>query len=98
MRYRKLRIASSVAWGVVAVLLIVLWIRSYWYFDSFNAGVVRDITYNSASGSMRTIARANPYSPLRKNWDWYSELIGEGRSIGLDTLAAQTLMCPAYSI
>ena len=26
---RKLRIAWSVAWGVVAVLLCVLWVRSY---------------------------------------------------------------------
>src|SRR5262249_35867124 len=29
MTYRKLRIAWSVAWGVVAVLLVVLWVRSY---------------------------------------------------------------------
>ena len=30
MKYRKLRIAWSVGWGVVAVLLIVLlWVRSY---------------------------------------------------------------------
>ena len=29
MRFRKLRIAWSVAWGVVAVLQIVLWVRSY---------------------------------------------------------------------
>jgi hypothetical protein len=29
MRYRKLRIAWSVGWGLVAVLLIVLWVRSY---------------------------------------------------------------------
>ncbi len=29
MRYRKLRIAWSVAWGIVAVLLVVLWVRSY---------------------------------------------------------------------
>jgi hypothetical protein len=29
MKYRKLRIAWSVAWGVVAVLLCVLWVRSY---------------------------------------------------------------------
>src|SRR5262245_23954492 len=28
-RYRKLRIAWSVAWGVVVVLLCVLWVRSY---------------------------------------------------------------------
>jgi hypothetical protein len=32
-RYRKLRIAWSVAWGVVAVLLIALWVRSYWWDD-----------------------------------------------------------------
>ncbi len=29
MKHRKLRIAWSVAWGLVAVLLIVLWVRSY---------------------------------------------------------------------
>ena len=34
MKYRKLRIAWSVAWGIVAVLLIVLWVRSYWWSDS----------------------------------------------------------------
>ena len=33
MKYRKLRIAWSVAWGVVAVLLCVLWVRSYWWAD-----------------------------------------------------------------
>jgi hypothetical protein len=26
-----------VAWGVVAVLLIVLWVRSYWWSDTFEA-------------------------------------------------------------
>src|SRR5690348_12020121 len=29
MKFRNLRIAWSVVWGVVAVLLIVLWVRSY---------------------------------------------------------------------
>jgi hypothetical protein len=29
MRFRKLRIAWSVTWGIVAVLLCVLWVRSY---------------------------------------------------------------------
>jgi hypothetical protein len=33
MKYRKLRIAWSVAWGVAAVLLCVLWVRSYWCRD-----------------------------------------------------------------
>src|SRR6185295_19427494 len=33
MRFRKLRIAWSVFWGAACVLLIVLWVRSYWWFD-----------------------------------------------------------------
>src|SRR5689334_15680121 len=33
MKYRKLRIAWSVVWGVVAMLLVVLWVRSYWWYD-----------------------------------------------------------------
>jgi hypothetical protein len=34
MRFRKLRIAWSVGWGITCVLLIVLWVRSYWLSDS----------------------------------------------------------------
>jgi hypothetical protein len=33
MRFRKLRIAWSVLWGLACVLLIVLWVRSYWWHD-----------------------------------------------------------------
>jgi hypothetical protein len=33
MKHRKLRSAWSVAWGVVAVLLIALWARSYWRLE-----------------------------------------------------------------
>jgi hypothetical protein len=33
MKHRKLRIAWSVAWGLLAVLLSVLWVRSYWWMD-----------------------------------------------------------------
>ena len=33
MRFRKLRIALSVGWGLACVLLIVLWVRSYWWYD-----------------------------------------------------------------
>ena len=36
MRYRKLRIAWSVGWGLLAVLLCVLWVRSYWWWDNFS--------------------------------------------------------------
>jgi hypothetical protein len=34
MRFRKLRIAWSVVWGVVAVLFVVLWVRSYSNVDA----------------------------------------------------------------
>jgi hypothetical protein len=33
MRFRTLRIAFSAACGVVCLLLIVLWVRSYWWND-----------------------------------------------------------------
>jgi hypothetical protein len=33
MRFRKLRIAWSVACGIAAVLLCMLWVRSYWQED-----------------------------------------------------------------
>jgi hypothetical protein len=33
MRFRYLRIAWPVAWAVAAVLLCVLWVRSYWWAD-----------------------------------------------------------------
>ena len=36
MQYRKLGIAWSLAWSVVAVLLGVLWVRSYWRADYIN--------------------------------------------------------------
>jgi hypothetical protein len=34
MKYRKLRIAWSVASGILCLLLIALWVRSYWWQDS----------------------------------------------------------------
>ncbi len=33
MKHRKLRIAWSMVWGVVAALLVVLWVRSYRIWD-----------------------------------------------------------------
>jgi hypothetical protein len=33
MKHRKLRIAWSLAWGIVAILLVALWARSYWHYD-----------------------------------------------------------------
>src|SRR5438132_5384486 len=35
MRFRKLRIAFSATCLIACVLLIVLWVRSYWWHESF---------------------------------------------------------------
>src|SRR4051812_45475962 len=37
MKYRKLRITWSVTWGLLAVLLCMLWVRSYFASDSLSA-------------------------------------------------------------
>jgi hypothetical protein len=49
MRFRELRIAWSVGWGIACVLLIVLWVRSYWQVDQF--------MYNSSTASIVVGAR-----------------------------------------
>jgi hypothetical protein len=53
MKYRNLRIAWSVVWGVAAVLLVVLWVRSYWWADLLGYRIGQ--TY-VAAGSGRGIA------------------------------------------
>jgi hypothetical protein len=34
MKYLKLRTAWSVGWGVICVLLVALWVRSYWRYNA----------------------------------------------------------------
>jgi hypothetical protein len=55
MRFRKLRIAWSVGWSLLAVLLIALWVRSYRHWDVFYAGLgQRVVGVNSAKGHLST--------------------------------------------
>jgi hypothetical protein len=58
MKHRKLRIAWSVAWGVAAVLLVVLWIRSYIKIDRIAwRGAQNTITLMSLRGQLGTAWR-----------------------------------------
>jgi hypothetical protein len=52
MRFRKLRIAWSVAWGVMAVLLVALWVRSYRTIDEVYGRIpgVADVVCSSDPG------------------------------------------------
>src|SRR6185295_9642087 len=51
MKFRKLRIAWSVFWGLACVLVIVLWVRSYRWLDSTDMVPSHRIT--SFRGSLR---------------------------------------------
>jgi hypothetical protein len=42
MRFRKLRIAWSVGWGVAAALLVALWVRSYSQLDEVAWGTATE--------------------------------------------------------
>jgi hypothetical protein len=64
MKYRKLRIAWSVGCGVLCLLLIASWVRSYSYSDElrFNIAENRSAWLNSVNGdaSMFTIPVGDP--------------------------------------
>jgi hypothetical protein len=53
MRFRKLRIAWSVFWGLACVLLIVLWVRSYWWSDTFDYPARRSVVIIFNSGALQ---------------------------------------------
>src|SRR5690349_15261915 len=50
MKYRKARIARSGGWGLLAVLLCVLWVRSYRWRDCFSGPI--SATYGVAAASV----------------------------------------------
>jgi hypothetical protein len=53
MKHRKLRIAWSVAWGIVVVLLIGVWVRSYRTEDAFYWNRSGRIVFASRHGQIR---------------------------------------------
>jgi hypothetical protein len=70
MRFRKLRIAWSVGWGILAVLLIVLWVRSYWYKDTLIANLFgRNFQANS---ELVRLSLATMDRPIGKEM-WYAQ-------------------------
>jgi hypothetical protein len=66
MKYRKLRIAWSVGWGIVAVLLIALWVRSYWWYDGLylydKPGVVNGETTANVTGIASIVSASGQLS------------------------------------
>jgi hypothetical protein len=53
MKYRKLRIAWSVVWGIAVVLVVAIWVRSYFTCDNFALGESRgSISFTSFRGQL----------------------------------------------
>jgi hypothetical protein len=67
MKFRKLRIAWSVVWTIAAVLLVALWVRSYWRADSLGGQVSRTHSFeiNSRCGvvGLTFYGPEGPYDP-----------------------------------
>jgi hypothetical protein len=71
MRFRKLRIAWSVVWGLLAVLLCVLWVRSYWHSDFVTSDknpVNRLITVGSRFGTTILVLGYFPMDSGQSHW------------------------------
>jgi hypothetical protein len=104
MRFRKLRVAWSVFWGLAAVLLIVLWVRSYWWVDSVH--VAKSYPAVCAWGDVYykpIVYNRNPihivkhvFSPIRIVSFWN----GDGKVFRIDGVAIPiwTLILPIAAI
>jgi hypothetical protein len=77
MRFRKLRIAWSVVWGLLAVLLIVLWVRSYWCKYTFRTNDLDNrVVVFSAYGNIhfRKFGDTAISTCISDGWEFQSEL------------------------
>jgi hypothetical protein len=67
LKHRKLRIAWSATWGIVAAFLVALWVRSYSEHDQVWCGMPADSCFTAYSWQGRILGRFWPATPV--NWD-----------------------------
>jgi hypothetical protein len=68
-RFRKLRIAWSMVWGVLCVLLIALWLRSYRWVDLLTLPINSTRTIQIGTFPGDVVFRAPPVSYYRSKGD-----------------------------
>src|SRR6476660_3466826 len=72
MRFRKLRIAWSLFWGLACVLLIVLWVRSYRIWDRcYWPGKTTGVQLNSDAGHV--VLCVGPHVPSSHIVSFFAE-------------------------
>jgi hypothetical protein len=77
MRFRKLRIAWSLFWGIACVLLIALWVRSYsWWDELYTPLSIQRYYETEADGRLIVIESASgqvivTFSTGSGPWIWH---------------------------
>jgi hypothetical protein len=76
VRFRKLRIAWSIGWGLLATLLCVLWVRSYRTLDNVAGHLpgVNAVSCTSAYGRV-AVGVVNQAAPWK--WNMHSNVLDE---------------------
>ena len=79
MRFRKLRIAWSVFWGLAAVLLIVLWVRSNQISDRLHGRLWgnRAFLLTAKEGRITTVVFSWNISQVRWEWETMSHPVDD---------------------
>src|SRR6476620_7857257 len=83
MRFPKLRIAWSVVWGLVAVLLCVLWVRSYYIEDDLSIRIARSeiVTFATMRGKalLSTYQVTPSLNRILHHGRWVTGSVGDDR-------------------
>jgi hypothetical protein len=82
MKHRKLRIAWSVAWGIVALLLVASWVRSMSFSDAASAPLPGGHGISVESFSSRTDIQL--WYPNRLPWHAQTYALSELKALGVE--------------
>ena len=70
MKYRKLQISWSVAWGLAGILLFALWVRSYCWAESIDSSFCgRHVLTQSYHGLATILTTKSDFVPV-KHYRW----------------------------
>src|SRR3954451_3787256 len=101
LRFRKLRIAWSVFWGLACVLLILFWVRSYWRIDNIRFPILQTNLVGAWSIQGTIAVYHAMYQPGFFNRRWFmkddDEVNQETIATTLDMIAGITFVVQTYN-
>jgi len=102
-KYRKLRIAWSVGCGILCMLLIAFWVRSYWWVDLVNLDTPDPMAAQLTS--IKGLIGASIYTTGSGYWSWdslrpeffdSSRALSHGQFAFLDGNGDRTVIVPHW--